>query len=204
MTPRRAGIDEARVPRSVVRRDRVLQLIIVRPPNRSPRGHLDAFLRKLHRANLSRGRICRRSGVLRRLPPSSAAEVSAQCEGDGELKPAPHAIDAARRALQRGGVRVRDLQRHRVRRVGNRELQSRAPGNFFPGTFVDQRGDVARECDPAMQPQRGAAADGVPRRIAVVAVREESADGHGAQRTEDPRRGQLGVATTSCLVVTAL
>src|SRR5207249_1806828 len=121
-----------------------------------------------------------------------------------------HAVDPARGPLQRGGVRVRDLYRERVRRVGNGELQSRAPSNLFGrnradlGAAVDQRRGVSGYRDPAMQSQHGATAERIARGIAVVAIGEEPSDGHQPQPADGSRCGQLGVGAGSRLVITGL
>src|SRR6266566_4474238 len=84
---------------------------------------------------------------------ASPPEVSAQRKRNRKLKPAADSVDAPGRALQRGGVRVRDLHGERVWRVRNGELESGTPGDFLTGPAIEQRRDVARERDPAMQSQ---------------------------------------------------
>src|SRR5712691_504099 len=52
VSPAATGIDETGVPRPVVRRDGVLELVVVGPADRRSCCDLDALLRKLHRSDL--------------------------------------------------------------------------------------------------------------------------------------------------------
>src|SRR5947207_3868244 len=96
VTPALSRLDGSRIPRAVISRDRMYELIVVGPAHCRPRSDLEAVWRKGHRSHFS---FCRPFAAPRRRLTrrrfTSPPEVATQRERNRELKPAAHAIDAA-------------------------------------------------------------------------------------------------------------
>src|SRR5438552_6993483 len=208
VTPRLARLDRPGIPRAVICRNRVHERIVVGPGNGATCGYLDPFRSEHHRAHLRLRGIRQvrwrppRAALCRRF--TSRAEIPAQRKRNRELEPAADSVDTPRRALECGGIRVRDLQRQRVWGVGNRDLKARAPGELLAGPPIDQRRGIPGEREPATQPNGRAAADRVPGRIAMVAVGEQSAGGDQPQAPDIAGCRQLRVDAPRGLVVAGL
>src|SRR2546425_6010551 len=98
VAPRLAGLDGPRVPRTVVGRDGVDELIVVGPANGRAGGNLKALWLEGHRSHFRMRRIRRPFAAPRRPLAAlcfSPPEVPAQREGNRELESPTHPIDAA-------------------------------------------------------------------------------------------------------------
>src|SRR5436190_17938477 len=88
--------------------------------------------------------------------------------------------------------------------IGNGDLQSRAPRGVLIRAAIEQRRDVAGEREPPVQAHGRASANRVTRRVAVIAVAQQSADSQQPHAAEVVSSGELGVKALGGLVVAAL
>src|SRR5690606_25869738 len=132
------------------------------------------------------------------------AQIAAQRQRDRELESPPHLIAAAGRALERRRVRIRRVQRERVRSVRDREKEPRAPRRTLTGASIRERRDIGAERRPAPEAPDRAAAQRDAWRAGRERARQATDRADQRERADVARADELTIPAPDRGVVTAL